>query len=149
MLTCAGCAYDLDRFQPASDGGADTSTSVETSAETSPADTSPPDTVVVVDAAACLGKGAVDCWTCCGGLYPKAVTMVEVSSKLHECTCRDEVCATPCNKQTCRGSTTPLGEACAKCMAGALTPTCASELATVQATEPTLAGFVECTKACR
>lgn len=150
IVSCAGCAYDLDRFQPAGavgetgETGADTSGSVDVGVS----DTGT-DVAVSVDAATCLGKSAVECWTCCGGLFKKAVTLVEVSSKLHECTCRDEVCATPCTKQTCRGSTTPLGEACAKCMATALTPTCAPELATVQATEPTLAGFVECTRACR
>lgn len=153
VLWCVGCAYDLDRFQPAGQVGETGETSTDTSSpgEVGP-DTSVADVAVAevaADASACLGKGAVDCWTCCGGLYPKAVTLVEVSSKLHECTCRDEVCATPCSKQTCRGSTIPLGEACAKCMASALTPTCASELATVQGTEPTLAGFVECTRACR
>lgn len=154
----AGCTYDLDHFQPAdaaADGKGDTvspdttagdgalDATDETSSDTA-IDTAPP-----LDTAGCAGKSPVDCWRCCAGAYPKAANAVEVSSKLHECTCRDTVCATPCNKQICKGSSTPLADGCVTCVVPNLTTTCADDLALARTSEPTLDAFVACVAVCK
>lgn len=159
-----GCTYDLDHFQPA-DAAVDAkpdSVSPDTSLDTSTVDVGSDadaagdtgadvvvDTAPPFDAATCSGKPPVDCWRCCGAAYPKAANAVEVSSKLHECACRDTVCATACNKQICKGSTTPLGDGCVTCVVPNLTTTCADDLAIARTSEPTLDAFVACVAVCK
>lgn len=158
----AGCTYDLEQFQPADaardgaiadsalpDGAADTGGPDSSGSDTTGADTGVVDTAPPFDAATCGGKSPVDCWRCCGAAYPKAQSAVEVSSKLHECACRDTVCATACNKQICKGSTSPLADGCVTCVVPNLTTTCADDLAIARTAEPTLDAFVACVAVCK